>query len=63
MYSTDWFAQTRSQLRNKYSFCGNGYDQNNMPLYPDSLSTTIDNTLPIHDLQFDFGVLNSHLTT
>lgn len=32
-----WFGDTRKQLRNKFSFCGNGYDENDMPLYPPTL--------------------------
>ena len=29
-----WFGETRKQLDNKYSFCGNGYTENDLPLYP-----------------------------
>lgn len=32
-----WFGETRSKLKNRFSFCGNGYDENDMPLYPPSL--------------------------
>lgn len=28
-----WFCETRKQLKNPYSFCGNGYDEFDMPLY------------------------------
>lgn len=33
-----WFGETRSKLVNPYSFCGNGYDENDMPLYPGTLA-------------------------
>lgn len=33
-----WFADTRQKLVNKYDFCGNGYDENDMPLYPPTLA-------------------------
>lgn len=29
-----WFKSTRELLKNRYSFCGNGFDENNLPLYP-----------------------------
>jgi hypothetical protein len=32
-----WFKDTRLKLKNKYSFCGNGYDEHDMPLYPGSM--------------------------
>jgi len=32
-----WFKDTRKKLINPYDFCGNGYDENDMPLYPNSL--------------------------
>lgn len=32
-----WFGETRKKLINKFSFCGNGYDENDMPLYPSTL--------------------------
>lgn len=32
-----WFGETRSKLINPYSFCGNGYDENDMPLYGTTL--------------------------
>lgn len=28
-----WFKETRDNLINKYEFCGNGYDENDVPLY------------------------------
>lgn len=33
-----WFGETRQKLVNPYSFCGNGYDENDMPLYPGTLA-------------------------
>jgi hypothetical protein len=33
-----WFKETRERLVNPYDFCGNGYDENDMPLYPPSLA-------------------------
>lgn len=35
---TGWFGETRKRLVNPYCFCGNGYDENDMPLYPGSLT-------------------------
>jgi hypothetical protein len=32
-----WFGETRKHLVNPYAFCGNGYDENDMPLYPPTL--------------------------
>jgi hypothetical protein len=32
-----WFGETRNQLKNPYSFCGNGYDEHDMPLYPGTM--------------------------
>ena len=34
----DWFGETRKKLVNPYDFCGNGYDENDMPLYPPTLA-------------------------
>jgi hypothetical protein len=33
-----WFKETRQQLVNPYDFCGNGYDENDMPMYPPTLA-------------------------
>jgi len=33
-----WFKETRQKLVNSYDFCGNGYDENDMPLYPPTLA-------------------------
>ena len=35
--SYGWFAASRSNLMNRYSFCGNGYDEHDMPLYPPTM--------------------------
>jgi hypothetical protein len=32
-----WFGQSRFFLKNPYCFCGNGFDENDMPLYPGTL--------------------------
>lgn len=55
-----WFGETRKQLKNKYSFCGNGYDEHDMPLYPDTLEN-IANFNPKElgvEYKFDEGVYN-----
>lgn len=36
-----WFGETRKTLKNRFSFIGNGYDENDMPLYPPSLRECI----------------------
>jgi protein O-GlcNAc transferase len=35
--TSGWFKYSREKLKNRYSFCGNGYDQFDMPLYPPTL--------------------------
>jgi hypothetical protein len=54
-----WFGETRKKLKNKYSFCGNGYYENDMPVYPDSLAaaTTFDSSKLSDEYRFDEGVL------
>jgi len=32
-----WFGETRKQLANPYDFCGNGYNEDDVPLYPPTL--------------------------
>jgi len=32
-----WFSKSRNNLINKYDFCGNGFDENDMPLYAETL--------------------------
>jgi hypothetical protein len=36
-----WFKDTRTQLVNSYDFCGNGYDEHDMPLYPPTLAECV----------------------
>jgi hypothetical protein len=54
-----WFGETRKKLKNKYSFCGNGYYENDMPIYPDSLANaaTFDSSTLSEDCKFDEGVM------
>ena len=33
-----WFGETRTRLVNPYDFCGNGYNEMDMPLYPPTLA-------------------------
>jgi hypothetical protein len=33
-----WFAESRNNLKNPYDFCGNGYDENDMPIYAPTLA-------------------------
>lgn len=55
-----WFADTRKLLKNKYSFCGNGYDENDMPLYPESLTEQgFDSKNLSEEYKFDEGVMNA----
>jgi hypothetical protein len=56
-----WFSYTRAKLLNPYSFCGNGYDENEMPLYPDTLAacTNFDRTKLPNNFKFDEGVLSA----
>lgn len=37
MNEPGWFSDSRKKLKNPFSFCGNGYDEYDMPLYPNSL--------------------------
>ena len=32
-----WFGETRAMLKNRYAFCGNGWDENDLPLYPPTM--------------------------
>lgn len=36
-----WFKDTREKLINPYDFCGNGYDEFDMPLYPPTLAECV----------------------
>lgn len=52
-----WFGETRKKLKNKYSFCGNGYYENDMPIYPESFTDFSFNKDDINN-KFDGGLLN-----
>lgn len=55
-----WFKETRAKLKNKYSFCGNGFDEFDMPLYPDNMAgfaTFVQKDLP-PEAKFETGILN-----
>lgn len=57
--NSGWFGETRKQLRNKYDFCGNGYDEHDMPLYPGTLSECngFDPSKVDEKYKFDKGIL------
>ena len=52
-----WFKETRKRLINPYCFCGNGYDENDMPLYPGTLGemSGFDTKTLDSKFQFDEG--------
>jgi len=63
-----WFNESREKLRNRFSFCGNGYDQHDMPLYPPTLKecTGFDPSNVNVKYKFDKGILideNIHNST
>jgi hypothetical protein len=39
--TSGWFSETRNILKNRFDFCGNGYDENDMPLYPPTLKECV----------------------
>jgi hypothetical protein len=51
---TGWFGESRKNLINKYCFCGNGYDHNDIPIYPETKNSKIDFT---QNIVFDGGKL------
>jgi hypothetical protein len=53
MLDDGWFKDTRKNLINKFSFCGNGWDENDMPLYPEKLGGSLDGAQI-----FDEGVMS-----
>lgn len=53
-FISGWFSQSRNNLINKYCFCGNGYDENDNPIYPESLDSKIDYS---KNIVFDGGKL------
>lgn len=59
MNEDGWFKESREKLKNKFSFCGNGYDENDMPLYPNSLENieSFDSSKLSEEYKFDEGVL------
>lgn len=58
-HTSGWFGVTRKCLLNSYSFCGNGYDENDMPLYPPTLAEckSFDPSKLDKRYKFDKGVL------
>tara|TARA_R100000908_G_scaffold65153_1_gene52302 strand:- start:2828 stop:3562 length:735 start_codon:yes stop_codon:yes gene_type:complete len=63
-----WFNESREKLRNRFSFCGNGYDQHDMPLYPPTLKecSGFDPSNVNEKYKFDKGILideNIHNST
>jgi len=59
MQHPGWFSESRKKLKNPFSFCGNGYDERDMPLYPNSLDNMANwnpQLCPI-EFKFDEGVM------
>jgi hypothetical protein len=54
-----WFGDTRIKLKNRYSFCGNGYDEFDMPLYGSTLKEceNFSSKNLSEDARFDKGIL------
>lgn len=48
-----WFSDTRKNLHNMYSFCGNGYDEHDMPIYPPRFGMNVSNN---PKFKFDEGM-------
>jgi hypothetical protein len=59
-YKNAWFGQTRAKLKNRFDFCGNGYDENDMPLYPPTLHECagFDPKNVDPKFKFNYGVLD-----
>jgi hypothetical protein len=36
-----WFGESRKALKNEYEFCGNGWDEHDNPLYPNTLEKCV----------------------
>lgn len=54
-----WFAETKNRLANRFSFCGNGYTEDDLPLYPPKFKEFKNwdqKNIPSHT-KFDKGVL------
>jgi protein O-GlcNAc transferase len=60
MNEPGWFSETRKKLVNRFSFCGNGYDERDMPLYEESLEAnkTFDPKWVADEYKFDEGILD-----
>lgn len=58
MFDTGWFSETRKKLKNKFCFCGNGFDEFDIPLYPDSLNYLGNFNIDKINYKFDEGILN-----
>jgi hypothetical protein len=54
-----WFGETRKRLVNTYDFCGNGYDENDMLLYPSTLAECVgfDLSKVSNEFKFNDGIL------
>jgi hypothetical protein len=59
-----WFGETRKELVNPYDFCGNGYDENDMPLYPSTLAECngFDPKTLSEKYKFNYGYLTGNAT-
>lgn len=55
-----WFGETRKKLENPYSFCGNGFYANDMPIYPSTLAEikNFDSNKLDSKYKFDLGKLS-----
>jgi hypothetical protein len=54
MNDVGWFSETRNKLKNKFCFCGNGYTEEDMPLYPNSLKDINSWNYKLCSLEFKF---------
>jgi hypothetical protein len=54
--NSGWFGSTRKLLKNRFSFCGNGYDENDLPLYPATMEE-MNGYQPRAEFKFDEGEL------
>lgn len=59
MKDDGWFKETRKKLKNKFSFCGNGYNEKDLPLYPAELKDfpSWDPNNISEEIKFDKGVI------
>jgi protein O-GlcNAc transferase len=56
-----WFAHTRSMLTNPFDFCGNGYNEHDLPLYAPNLELS-QTAYTIAANKFSFGQLKNENT-